>query len=231
MMFDCGADTLADVPLSDVQAIDHLFLSHLHMDHISGFDAFFRVNFQRRNRQNQIWGPTGTAQILQHRFQGFWWSHAAELDATWLVHDVGETFIQSWRFEANEAFAVVHDAGRSDHDGIILKTREASVSAIPLKHHGLCLGYAVREAEKQTIDPSALAALGLRTGAWLGQLKSGVAGPIQIGEVSYDADELRAKVMQTQSGDSIAYLTDFLADDEQRPRIAPYLAGVKTLYA
>lgn len=231
MMFDCGADTLADVPLGEIQAIDHLFLSHLHMDHISGFDAFFRVNFQRCNRENHIWGPKGTASILQHRFQGFWWSHASELNSQWLVHDVDEATVQSWRFEANEAFAVMHDAGRRAYQRVILETREAKVSAIPLKHHGLCMGYAVREVDRYSIDTAALDRLGLKPGPWIAELKAGISGPINLGETTHDADALRAQVMQCQRGDSFAYLTDFLADEEQRPRIAPHLTGIKTLYA
>ena len=45
ILIDCGADTLRSLAYADIQAIDHLFLSHLHMDHVSGFDAFFRINF------------------------------------------------------------------------------------------------------------------------------------------------------------------------------------------
>ena len=37
--------------------------------------------------------------------------------------------------------------------------------------------------------------------------------------------------MRTTTGDSFAFLTDFLADEAQRKRIAPRLAGVDTLYA
>jgi ribonuclease Z len=230
-LFDCGADVLRDVSHGDVQAIDHLFLSHMHMDHISGFDAFFRVNFGRTNRPNHIWGPAGSARILSHRFQGYWWSHAAELTGTWFVHDIDETTIHTWRFEAREAFAVMHDQGVQSYDGTILETREARVAAIPLKHHGLCLGYAVREVERQSVDAAALAALGLRPGPWLASLKTQAQGILTIGDTAYDVADLRRRIMTPVPGDSVAYLTDFLADEDQRARIAPYLRGINTLYA
>ena len=231
MLFDCGADTLAGIPHGEVQAIAHLFLTHLHMDHVSGFDAFFRVNFQRSNMENHIWGPMGTARILHHRFQGFWWSHAAELCGTWFVHDVDAATVRDYRFEAGEAFAVMHDAGERGHDGTILETAEVRVAAIPLVHHGLCLGYAVREPDRQTIDTGALAALGLKPGAWIAELKNPDNSSIVIDGQEYDAGDLRQQLVRTEKGESFAYLTDFLADEEQRQRIAPLLAGVDTLYA
>jgi len=231
MMFDCGADTLAGVPQGDVRAIGHLFLTHLHMDHVSGFDAFFRVNFQRSNMENHIWGPAGTASILSHRFQGFWWSHAAELSGTWFVHDVDATSIRDYRFEAHEAFAIMHDAGEREHDGVIVQTAEARVEAITLVHHGSCLGYVVREPARQTVDMAALAAAGLKPGLWIADLKDADTLSLLIDRQEYDAAALRAQILRTTPGDSIAFLTDFLADDEQRRRIAPRLAGVDTLYA
>ena len=231
MMFDCGADTLAGVPQGEVQGIAHLFLTHLHMDHVSGFDSFFRPNFQRSNMENHIWGPAGTAKIMSHRFQGFWWSHAPELSATWFVHDVDASTVRTWRFEAGEAFAVMHEAGERAHDGIVLETPQASVEALALVHHGLCLGYVVREKERQSVDPAALAAAGLKPGPWMAQLKEPESTSITIDGESHDAAGLRAKILRTTTGDSFAFLTDFLADEAQRERIAPRLAGVDTLYA
>lgn len=231
MLFDCGARTLDDVPQGEIQSVAHLFLTHLHMDHVSGFDAFFRVNFQRSNLENHIWGPAGTARILQHRFQGYWWSHAPELSGTWFVHDVDAEHIRSYRFEANEAFATMHDAATCSHDGTILDTPEVRVEAIPLVHHGLCLGYVAREPGKTTIDTTALASMGLKPGPWVATLKDAATTAVEVGGTMFDAAVLRERLMRTTQGDSFAYLTDFLADAAQRERIAPRLAGVRTLYA
>jgi ribonuclease Z len=231
LLFDCGADTVSSLPIGDIQSIEHLFLSHMHMDHISGFDAFFRVNFGRQNMENHIWGPTGSAAILQHRFQGFWWSHAAELKGTWFVHDVDSEDIHDYRFEANEAFAICHDEGSRPNNGVLVETGAISVSAISLKHHGLCLGFVGREPVKQNISSDAMAKLGLKPGPWLAKLKQGDVPNLEIDGVTFDCDDLRGKLMKEESGDSFAYLTDFSADEEQRVHIAPYLSGVRTLYA
>jgi ribonuclease Z len=231
MLFDCGADTLRSVPHGEVQAIDHVFLSHLHMDHISGFDAFFRVNFNRVTRENHIWVPKGSAHSIWHRFQGFWWSHAHELKATWYVHDVDEATVQTFRCEAHEAFSVMHDEGIRAYDRVIMQTDAVNVEAIPLSHHGLCLGFVAREPVRENVDQMALAKMGLNPGPWLNAIKNKDISEVEIDGVTHDANALRALLIRTQTGDSIAYLTDFNANKEQRRRIAPYLSGVQRLFA
>ncbi|MFC6750295.1 MBL fold metallo-hydrolase [Deinococcus aquaticus] len=69
LLLDCGAHVLDGVPFAEVQATDHLLFSHLHMDHVGGFDDFFRATFDRP-APTHAWGPPGTARILGHRFQG-----------------------------------------------------------------------------------------------------------------------------------------------------------------
>ncbi len=44
LLFDCGDGCLNQAPFADTLAIDHLFFSHLHMDRVAGFDAFFRFH-------------------------------------------------------------------------------------------------------------------------------------------------------------------------------------------
>ncbi|EYB67512.1 ribonuclease Z [Deinococcus phoenicis] len=231
LLLDCGEDTLDALPLSEVQAIDHLLFSHLHMDHVAGFDTFFRANFDRMGRENHIWGPPGTARILWHRFRGYWWNYAPELQATWRVHDVDGREVRTFRFEAHEAFEGMHEEGTRPLQGPLLTTAEASVEVIPLKHHGLSLGYVVREPERVTVDAGQLAALGLKGGSWLAQLKAGARGRLDIQGITHNADELAARLLRREPGQRLAYLTDFLLDGAEQDRLASLLAGVDTLYA
>ncbi|GAA5532190.1 MBL fold metallo-hydrolase [Deinococcus aluminii] len=231
LLLDCGEDTLDALPLAEIQAIDHLLFSHLHMDHVAGFDTFFRANFDRTTRENHIWGPPGTARILWHRFQGYWWNYAPELHATWRVHDVDGEEIRTFRFEAREAFETMHEEGTRPLHGPLLTTAEASVEAIPLKHHGLSLGYVVREPQRVTVDAGQLGALGLKGGPWLARLKAGAKGSLDVHGTPYAADDLAARLLRRHTGQSLAYLTDFLLDGAEQGRLAPLLAGVDTLYA
>jgi ribonuclease Z len=87
LLFDCGDGCLSELPFAEIQAIDSLFFSHLHMDHIGGFDNFFRSNYARTAKANLIYGPPQTATILQHRFQGFLSNLHEQMSASWQVTD------------------------------------------------------------------------------------------------------------------------------------------------
>lgn len=42
LLFDCGEGCLSALSAAEVRAIDALFFSHLHIDHVAGFDGFLR---------------------------------------------------------------------------------------------------------------------------------------------------------------------------------------------
>src|SRR5262249_27743817 len=77
LLFDCGDGCLNELTFGEVQGIDYLFFSHLHMDHVGGFDTFFRCTYDRTTKPNRIWGPPRTGAIMQHRFQGYMWNLVA----------------------------------------------------------------------------------------------------------------------------------------------------------
>ena len=74
LLFDCGAGCPSALEPGEVRAIDRLIFSHLHMDHIGGFDTFFRANYNRPTKPVEVWGPPETIRILHHRFRGFLWN-------------------------------------------------------------------------------------------------------------------------------------------------------------
>lgn len=230
LLLDCGGHTLDAVPFSEVQQIDHVLFSHLHMDHVAGFDDFFRVNFERTSKENHLWGPPDSARILSHRFRGYWWNHAPGIQGTWFVHEVGPREIHSFRFEAHEGFEITHGAGTRLHSGVILQTPQVSVQAVPLQHQGVSLGLVLREPERVNVNPAALTDLGLKAGPWLAHLKAGATETLNVNGTLYDADELRARLLQVEPGDSAAYFTDFLLDEPELRRLTPVLAGIKNLY-
>ena len=172
LQFDCGDRCLDALAPGEIKATEQLFFSHLHMDHVGGFDAFFRSNFERAGRPVTLWGPPGTAAILHHRFRGFWWNIVNDVPGTWIVHEVHAERVESWRFEAREAFASAHPLAPFEHGGTIVSAPDFTVEAIALSHHGVSLGYLVREAARSVIDRERLRASGLPSGPWLRELKA-----------------------------------------------------------
>ncbi len=230
LLFDCGENCLTELPFSEVQTIDQLFLSHLHMDHIGGFDGFFRAVYDRPTKPNHIWGPPHTSTILQHRFRGYLWNLYEEMSGTMRVTDIFPHEFQTQRFELNEAYASAHDEGRIP--GSKLYERPFySVEALTLDHRTPSIAYIVREPTRRNIDSVKMVEMGLKPGPWLKQVKdeSVTSGEVELSGAKRSIPELRNLLMTESPGDSFAYLTDFLLDDAALEKVAARLHGCRVV--
>lgn len=232
LLFDCGAGCLDALAVAEIQALDHLLFSHLHMDHVAGFDDFFRHTFDRLERPNLVWGPPETGRIVHHRMQGYMWNLADHLRATWRLHDIRPTHVERRRAEASEGFGTLRDDGTLPCDGPAIAHQDYTVRALELRHGAPCLGYVVREPPRAHVDQARLAALGLRPGPWLQQVKlrqAGEAPSVVVEGLERSLAALRAALLIESPGDSLAYLTDFTLDGGELERLAAALRGCDVL--
>ncbi|WP_027482841.1 MBL fold metallo-hydrolase [Deinococcus pimensis] len=229
LLFDCGEGVLRGVARADVQDIDHLFFSHLHMDHVAGFDGFFRVN-AARPRTVDVWGPAQTATLLHHRLRGVMWNLHAGLPGTWDVHDIHEDHVSGARFRLAEAFAARHELPRVEReDAVILRDDALSVEAYLLDHRTPSAAYVVRKTPRVNLDTDRLRELGLTPGPWVSRLKAGEEGTLEAQGRTFHLADLRGELLRTTPGESVAYLTDFLLDEEAHARLTSVLRGVDTV--
>ncbi len=233
LLFDCGEGTLAAVPFGETLVLDHVFFSHFHMDHICGFDTFFRRHFDRTERPNHLWGPPGTVEVLRHRFLGFIWNLVEEKCVPWWCHDIFPDHVKTVRYELGELFAFTHpEPNCATPDRIIIKDPGYQVEALTLNHGIPSIGYLVREPERWNIDPLKLEQLGMKPGPWLNTLQGPAAQRpegIEVGGKSWRVEELRDLLYVRTPGDSFAYLTDFSVDVGETERIAEQIRGVRQL--
>lgn len=229
LLFDCGEDCAKSLSSARRLGTDHLLFSHLHMDHISGFDSFFRCVYDRTSKSNQIWGPPGSTRILQHRMQGFEWNLAAQMTGTWRLHEVHDSAVQTTRLELREAFATAHREEDRPRASPLLHGEGYSVDALTMNHNTPSLAYVIREDARANVDSSRLLQLGLRPGPWMKSLKDPTIDQVVIDGVQHDAAALRESLIARTPGESLAYLTDFLLDDAAQERLAPFLTGCDTL--
>lgn len=231
LLFDCGEGCLGKVPVGIIQKIDHLFFSHLHMDHIGGFDSFFRCNYNRKHKPNRIWGPPETARIIQHRFQGFMWNLHEEMHASWIVTDLFPDHSKVYRYELQEAFSLTHEMETSFTLNSVFETDLYEIKAVTLKHQTASIAYIVKEKPHLNIDTEQMAALNILPGPWLKQLKNfrGGTDVLTVDGNSYSMEELRKRLLIETPGDSIAYLTDFLPDEITVKNLTEFLNGCHTV--
>ncbi|HAL70955.1 MAG TPA: ribonuclease Z [Verrucomicrobiales bacterium] len=231
LLFDCGEGCLSSLSFGEILSLDQVFFSHLHMDHIAGFDSFFRATFNRTSKPNQLWGPPDTARILQHRFQGFLWNLQEEMTGSWRVCEIHPEEIQSARFELPEAFATRHEDAPRLRQRVIWEGTGVTVEAVTMEHRTPTLAYIIREKPRRNVDLTRLAALGLRPGSWMKTLKeaSGSATTVMIEGSMHSLEDLRKKLIVETPGDTIAYLTDFLLDEAAMERLIPALQGCRVI--
>lgn len=234
LLFDCGEGCLPAVGRAELLNIDHLFLSHFHLDHVCGFDGLFRRVYNRESKPVSVWGPSGTVALMHHRFLSFWWNLHEGQGGEWVVRDVNlEGVGEGGRFFVREGFVRRHPVEQRSElvAPAILREPDYSVEALVLEHHGPSVGYLVREADRVHVRAERLAELQLPPGPWIKLLKEGSLDHEVTGRdgVRWTPAALSSELLVETPGDSIAYLTDFLLDDPARRRLIPWLNGVGTL--
>ncbi|MEM0969679.1 MAG: MBL fold metallo-hydrolase [Verrucomicrobiota bacterium] len=231
-LFDCGEGCARGVERSELMELDHLCFSHFHLDHVAGFDGLFRRIYNRPNPPIHVWGPKRTVDLMECRFQSFWWNLHQGQGGEWEVRDLLEKGMgNGGRFETTRAFARDDLSGVERAEGGVIWDEPAfCLASVILEHHGPCVGYVLREKARQHIRAERLADLGLRAGPWLRELKEGNDVSVEAGDGRiFSQEELRDELIVKEEGDSIAYLTDFLPDEAAFSKLVPFLQGVRTL--
>jgi ribonuclease Z len=234
LLFDCGDGCPHRLAPGELREVDHLCFSHLHMDHVAGFDLFFRVNFDRTAKANHIWVPHGSGAIIGHRFRGFQWNLVDEKQTgEWLVHEIGPDAVRPAKYLACEAFRTPHEQPeRGRRDRTILDGDGFALDAVLLDHGTPSAGYVVREHARVNVDTDKLQALGLKPGPWVKRLRgppAAVEETVLVDGADRPLDVLQAELLVHTPGDSIAYLTDFRMTPATSDELAVLLRGVNTV--
>ncbi|MGP0060876.1 MAG: ribonuclease Z [Beijerinckiaceae bacterium] len=220
ILFDLG--DIGALPPRKVQRIEHVFVSHTHIDHFVGFDRLLRI-LVGREKTICLYGPPGFIQHVHHKLQAYQWNLVDRYicDLIFAVIEVDASFeTRTARFRLKTAFACEEVSHGHADDGVIYSEPTFEVSTAVLEHRIPCLAYAVKEAEHVNIWKNRLAAMQLPVGPWLHELKQAVIEKraddhlIHIGGPS-QSETARAmplgalrEVLTVTPGQKIAYVTD-----------------------
>jgi ribonuclease Z len=233
LLFDCGEGCLDRVSRADIQVIEVLFFSHFHIDHVAGFDSFFRSNWYRADTPVQIFGPKGARKIIHHRMQGVSWNLVEGASGEVRVTELDGPTLATSRYLACEGFAQEHRLDEQSFDGVVYRGHEFRVEARAMRHGIPSMAYVVRESDRSNVDMETLAAEGYTPGPWLKQIKDSSIPPeseIEVAGTRLPLGDLRDRLLVHQPGESIAYLTDFCLESEQdEDELAGFLGDCKVL--
>lgn len=220
MLFDLG-DITALSPRK-IQRLEHVFVSHAHIDHFIGFDRLLRL-LVGREKTISLYGPKGFIDNVRHKLLAYRWNLVDRYpcDLTFVVTEIDSSFeTRTVRFRLKTAFAEEALAGNRIVEGVAHSEPTFRVSTAILEHRTPCLGFAIEEAVHVNVWKNRLAELGLPVGPWLRELKRAVIEkrpddhPIRIGLRSMASDEHELPlgrlrdVLTVTPGQKIAYVTD-----------------------
>ncbi|MHA1554226.1 MAG: ribonuclease Z [Alphaproteobacteria bacterium] len=241
MLFDLG-EIHALAPRKLLR-IEHVFVSHTHLDHFVGFDHLLRVVLDR-DRRIAIYGPDGMIEAVRSKLAGYVWNLAARYRNGLAINVVevssrrtGQT--ASFRL-ANHFRAEGQRAVRFDN-GVIHTASDVRVEAEILDHGIPCLGFALSEVAHANIWRNRVEALGLPMGQWLNALKKAALAdlPDDTAIEVYGKDyprrtvplgQLRGDVVHITSGRKIAYVTDVAFTPDNRRRIRDLAKAADILF-
>jgi len=220
IMFDLG--DISILSPRKVQRLEHVFVSHAHIDHFIGFDRLLRL-VVGREKTIRLYGPSGFIDHVHHKLMAYRWNLVDRFifDLVFIVTEIDSSLAtRTARLNLKNAFAV----GAADHrrivDGVLYSEPTFRVTTAILEHRTPCLGFAVEEAAHVNVWKNRLSELRLPVGPWLRELKRAVIEnrpddhPIQVGSGSKTSTErvmplgkLRSAVTITP-GQKLGYVTD-----------------------
>lgn len=214
ILFDCGENLLNYLSQSEVKSIDYLFLSHLHIDHIAGFDYFFRRNYIRE-KPIYMWGPEETASIIHNRLRGYKWNLVDDLPGSWYVTDITPAVCKTYCYRTADSYKNEYFIKQEDFNGKVFENDDFYVQSILLNHIITTVGYSVIEKSTYNIDKDELTKLNIIPGAWLERVKNLSLKDdenIIVDRQEYKLGYFRDKLLIKKAGEKITYLTDFIYD-------------------
>ncbi len=242
-LFDLGDIRL--LPPRKLLKIDHIFVSHTHMDHFIGFDHLLRISLGR-DRRIHLYGPPNFLQNVENKLRSYTWNLVANYTNNFelLVTEVHPEQTISRRYRCRNAF-LPEGEERADYDGTLVHGDFFSVRSVLLDHGTPCLAFRFEEKTRINIKKNMLKEMGLPTGAWLLELKAHVARgepddlPVRVWWRGDDGRReekimplgvLRNEAVKITPGQIVSYVTDALYSEENVRRIIEIAAGADLMF-
>ena len=240
MLFDLGR--IERRPPLSLLKLQHVFVSHTHMDHFIGFDHLLRI-FLARDRNLHLYGPPGFIDNVRGRIAGYTWNLIESYPLVLTVHEIGQETVKRVRLPARTAFAP-EDTGEREFDGTLLDTKTHFVKTSHLDHKIPSMGFALEEKTRLNVQAEKLAALGAQPGPWLNKVKQAIRSdaPSELtitaewrdGETTATKNfllgDLRDSLVVETAGTKIAYVVDTIFSADNMKRICDLVQGADVFY-
>jgi ribonuclease Z len=227
ILFDCG--TLHGLKTRDLQKVRWLFLTHLHIDHLIGFDHLLRVRLFS-DLPLTVYGPAGTVEAIAHRLKGYAWNLTSGSPFTVRVFECQSESAAGAQFACHHRFD--RQAAHADAPGVtgdIALGAGLCVTSHPVQHGVPCLAYRLDRYSPPKFSLETALGLGLAPGPWVRNLVAGQAVTQTVSGVTRDQRWLAARLLSPPLRHSLGFLTDTRLDDGLTADLAEFFRQVDVL--
>lgn len=244
LLFDLG--DLRPLTSKDLLKIDHVFVTHTHMDHFIGFDMLLRI-FLGREKVLHLYGPPGFFNHVEGKLTGYTWNLVKEYENNFIlkVTEVHENNTLTRIYPCKEGFKRDEIISYKSFSGVLLKTTTFYIEAALLDHRVPCLGLSLIENFYVNIVKEGLKELCLEVGPWINKFKKALYDKIDLNEYFYVTwkengnnirekkfilGDLAHKIAIISPGQKITYITDVIGSPENRAKILNLARGAEHLF-
>jgi ribonuclease Z len=229
VLLDCG--TLHSVQTRSLMKVRWLLLSHLHIDHLIGFDHLLRVRLFS-DLPLLVFGPPGTVDTIAHRLQGYAWNLTSGSPFVVEAFDLpadSDTEMRSARFACNDKFLPSTPPKVSSNGSCVQLNSTLSAHWCAVKHGVPCYSYRLVQNFPPQFSLESCRRLGLEPGPWVSQLTSGKPVSQIVDGQERNEEWLMEHLLTARPPQRLGYLTDTLLDSEIWPRLAEFHSEVNIL--
>ena len=238
VLFDLG--DISSLSTRDILKIDHIFITHTHMDHFVGFDRLLRL-LLGREKSIFVYGPQGFLQNVEGKLAGYTWNLVNNYDNRFILHvtEVRSNHLLTQAYPCQSGFHCNDAPRRQPFNPTLLAEPSVSVSTVVLDHEIPCLGFSLKERFHVNIKKEAVLALGLEIGPWLNTFKQALFSaqdpstqfevPTSKGR-KFQLGELARKIALITPGQKVTYIVDVGYTQANVEKIVALAAGSDHLF-
>ncbi|MFH2044963.1 MAG: MBL fold metallo-hydrolase [Pseudomonadota bacterium] len=239
VLFDLG--DVYSLSSKDILKISHVFVSHTHMDHFSGFDRLLRLSLGR-NKDIHLYGPEGFLNNIEGKLAGYSWNLVQNYTNSLILHateikpdqQLTKTYRCINKFHPDPKVII------TGFNKILFEEPVFSISALILDHAIPCLGFSIKERFHINIIKENVEALGLEIGPWLKNLKDALFkqqdpdSEIEVctneNKKKFILGELSKKIVLITEGQKITYIGDVAFNKYNIDKIIEFAKDSDHLY-
>ncbi len=231
LLFDLGEGGRLSARIA--HQVTDVFISHAHMDHISGIQWLLRSRLGEFPAC-RIYGPPGLARHIAGFIQSFLWDRIGEHGPCFEVAELHEDRLQRYRLQAGHSGCERLDEIEVT-DGILLDERGFRVRGIVLDHNTPVVAYAFEPDREINIRKDRLQEQGLEQGPWLTELKQQLladnrSAVIQLPNGQKKSVGALAELALIRPGKRLVYATDLADTATNRQLLITFARNAHTFF-